>query len=770
MSNDSQEISRLVRETQQAARDAHVDNIKILSQVVGLNTHVKKSLENIIKNAEYNKDIKKYEQDLKQIIKGEGEIQQLRRKALLDQFRDEEELIKLKKKQELDLHTAALAANDLLNQRRLADVEATNKQALLRTAQSALNTAALIGPPTQDLIDAVAEAAEAERQAIQKADRLDIQFHETSDAARALSDSLDEFDKTLETLRTSRQDNERRYANRQYQAQEIVANGMKKYSQQLMATIASLVSFNQAVKLVYGGTKAQIATGIGINQFDVNRLSGSGMSAGDFAEYSKENRRVILAQGGTDRGVEQLLRSAELFSDTIPDLVERNKMVTLSFNNMINAGIVPTATNMKSLAGTYKDVQKLTSLTSEQYAAYMTDMQEANYYENKLRLATTDKERIAIQNSITARLLENTALGKSTELIAKQQKAISQETGGPAIERLKKSLIFAQMMSSMGMGGDKADFMRRMIAKGTYRMTEPERSRYATIRDEVAANRRNALSSGSGITGQELTANIFESKLPGMNLESNDMWDKNIVKPSENAAQALGEVSDTSKTLVKYFEQLSSIIKNNPYIQAGGAAVATVGSGLLQGAGAAGMFKMLGGMGAGAGAGGAGGGAIASLAAALIPLVIGAAVAGVGVWGINKAEEISISNFNKYDRNKTLTPQEMADFKQKYVKNGPNSNQSASGGGGGLGQMNTTSIKEQETLDPSIKYNKANADRLQKIADNSDFLPRILDVAEKTLAVNISAAENSSKSKLVKMIKSGSTSASWNNALIKGDL
>lgn len=769
--------TQLIREQQAQMRAMVVDLSRTVGEIANLPKHMKDSLERMAKDITIKNATAEYERELKKVIKGESQAAQERRRILMENYKLEQDLLKGKQHLEAKYDNARKKYTEATEEAEKAQINNT-------AATIALSRAA--EEHSRVLTEASATQFENAKKAQEKASEI---YEQKVKAEQDLAATSRELEQELIQMNGAVKkvgDNMKAFTTESSQFRvlfrENITQSGKHLAKSLIDTAASLFSFTNGVKLLYNGTKQLITTGIDINALQEPHLNIMGMSTAEYADFSKKNRAIVLAQGGTAKSIDNLRQASSMFASTLPDLAERNKFLAASMNNLMNAGITPTATNMKIFAQGWEQARKNTNLSAEEYASFMDDQMNNEYVRFQLRTAASDKERAAVIDGINKRLNENSLMGRSIELQKKQMAQTAAELGGPVKDRFKKSFLMQQSAAMMGMSKDDVRKIGEYTRKGKHNLDATQLDEYNELMNKMAG--KTAAAYASGNLGKQLGVDYFSNATgsEALNVDT-AVYNQPAVAAAKGAEKSLGEVSEESKKLINSFEALNNVIQKNPWLQMGmGAGVKGVES--MTGGKASGIFDFIGkgatvaagakiagsvlagtsATTAGAGTVAAGTGAAASggmlAAAAPIAVAAGTLAATMGVMkmsGLDRKGADMIQSWGWYD--KLTDPTQSAAFKEKQAKMEQEAREKYR-----KNHPPVSTIKDKELSDPSKMIEKSNADRLEKIATNSDYLPKILDVAEKSLAVAVSSV-STKRGEMNKLLKSGASSQSWTNLI-----
>lgn len=759
--DDRQEISRLVQETRTAFRDANKANLEAAANITGMSESMKKFIALQSSSSSKNSAKDAYEAYLKTLIKGDTELHRQRRELLLQEFETQQTFDKQKLKEQQQLSQSNDTLNQLLSEQSTVINDCTRSSSRLTTAQAKHASEVLMGAASAATIRELQEAAAEDQANRLKKTGIDTALQKSAVAVNKLTKSIGVLDDLITKTDDERERNEAILSNKHGIAQDQATAALEKHTAQIVKSALAMTTFGQGFKLIYEGNKALLSSGMDVTVGQEHTANTLGWTAAQAGEEGKKNRQVMLANGGTAAWLSNMEKSSAMFTNTIGDVDDRTKFVSASLNTMAKSGITPSSDNLAQLAKTYSKINKVTNLSSEEFAAYMDETMTSEEVLGQLRAVANEKERKQIRDNIATRFLEQSAIGKSAELISRQNKEAHAAMGGKAVDRIGQSYRLQQLAKSMNMSDQDSKRLQQLKMLGADRAPQGSAAQveWKALLGQLQQNVQKSRTKFTADGNADLAAEIFtDTLIENLGFDIGTVNDTPFAKATAGAAENLGNVGVIAKTLGESFQWLSNSILKNPWMQFAGA-IASIAASAAIIKGIVALGKMLIGGSAAAASGGIFAGLGAAISAAAVPVLIATVVGGT-LGMITKTVLDHMGNtpdglITEKDGSRVTQQQHEANRKKTPGVRG-------SGGGGGGG---TASEKEQEAVDPSIKFRKTQNDYLQRIRDNSETLPKILEVAEQTLAVNIASLDKTQKSKFAELLNTKAGIKNWNKLL-----
>ena len=169
---------------------------------------------------------------------------------------------------------------------------------------------------------------------------------------------------------------------------------------------------------------------------------------------------------------ELAIQQQRKYFNQIGDLTESMRFTTTSMQQLGRMGIRPSAAAMDEMAGTFRVLNKIAGVTSDQFSAMMETTMSDLDVQTRLRVAK-EGERRAIIQGINRQIEMNVAMGLTAEQAQAAALAMGKIAGGGAKERFKRAAQMQMAFAAMGVeGGSRA---AELVRKGQARMSPAER-------------------------------------------------------------------------------------------------------------------------------------------------------------------------------------------------------------------------------------------------------------------------------------------------------
>lgn len=292
-----------------------------------------------------------------------------------------------------------------------------------------------------------------------------------------------------------------------------------------------------------------------------------------------ETQRAIR---GSQRGLFEFtdgLKIAEKeFGNTIIDAKERSELARKNMELMSASGI---RARSQDAVAFRNDMERIRLTTGESYEDFQKNIGSIAQDEDvraQLKAATSEQERRAILEGISAQYAQNRAMGMTSEEAKNAAKALSKLAGEKPLERFKKAAKLRAFGAAMGMGGE-ANRLADLEIKGK-RRTAQENQEYQQIAGQMS---ERLTQTGTGSYEGEIFATQLADKLQleGM-LGPSSPFNNTLgaaVKPLEEASKTLDRFPDAlNKTMSEIHSMWSSIANNDILTIGGGAALGVAGT------------------------------------------------------------------------------------------------------------------------------------------------------------------------------------------------
>jgi len=332
---------------------------------------------------------------------------------------------------------------------------------------------------------------------------------------------------------------------------------------------------------------AKHGTGVSINPFNENSAISTfgaarlGYDTKGWMEMinNPETQRAIR---GSQRGLFEFtdgLKIAEKeFGNTIIDAKERSELARKNMELMSASGI---RARSQDAVAFKNDMERIRLTTGESYEDFQKNIGSIAQDEDvraQLKAATSEQERRAILEGISAQYAQNRAMGMTAEEAKNAAKALSKLAGEKPLERFKKAAKLRAFGAAMGMGGE-ANRLADLEIKGK-RRTAQENQEYQQIAGQMS---ERLTQTGTGSYEGEIFATQLADKLQleGM-LGPNSPFNNTLgaaVKPLEEASKTLDRFPDAlNKTMAEIHSMWSAVANNDLLTIGGGAALGIAGT------------------------------------------------------------------------------------------------------------------------------------------------------------------------------------------------
>lgn len=405
---------------------------------------------------------------------------------------------------------------------------------------------------------------------------------------------------------------------------------------------AGLLSLLVATKQLYSDYKTQLKFGSQFTNVWDQQIEAmkSGIDPGVMAELMAETRQASLTFDSLGGYMDTLQGQQVKYYNQIGDLTQSLKFGTDMFHLLGKSGIKPTAAGMDALGGTFRVLNKIAGVTSDQFTQMMSQTLADQDIQTRLRAAKKG-ERTAIIQGIAKQIEMNVAMGLTTEQAMGAAVAMGKIAGGGAKERYKRAAQIQMAMGAMGLqgGAELADLTRKGQAR--FRGDDAERFEILSTRLAEAGTAARGGDRGAEFTRDAIFRNLedhFGETSPfNKQLAEGLEIDKDTLKAIR---EGIKDEPDRHMKVMMGFDRVTNAIANSGIakgisgiFQLGGAmALGRYGGGI--------MSRMLGG-GAGAGAGGgimAGAGRMAMGGMRALPVVGSIAMAGKDLYDLSQGD------------------------------------------------------------------------------------------------------------------------------------
>ena len=379
-------------------------------------------------------------------------------------------------------------------------------------------------------------------------------------------------------------------------------------------------------------------TGLSVNPFDDSAIGmfGAAKHGYDTKAWMNmlNNPETQQAVRSSQKGMYDFAAGLDMadkeLSKSVIDAKERSEIARKNMELMSASGIRMRAQDAVAFSADMERNRKLTGESYEEYQKNIGDIAKNEDVRAQLKAATSEQERRAIMEGISAQYAQSKAMGMTSEEAKNAAKALSKLAGEKPLERLKKASKLRAFGAAMGRGGE-ANRLADLEVKGK-RRTAQENQEYTQLAGQMS---ERLTQTGTGSYEGEIFATQLADKLQleqmlGPNSPFNNTLG-NATKPLEAAANTFSKVPDEITKVFAEAQQMFSSLANNDLISglamAGGGLAAGKGFGVIRGLfSAGGATGAAGAAGAGSsgvagaaatGAAGLGAGAIASIVAAV---------------------------------------------------------------------------------------------------------------------------------------------------------
>ncbi|KKK49531.1 hypothetical protein LCGC14_3134120, partial [marine sediment metagenome] len=197
---------------------------------------------------------------------------------------------------------------------------------------------------------------------------------------------------------------------------------------------AAAVNLTRSLRQLVGDFRTQLEVGSRMgalgNQF-VAMTQGIDPQA--LIEMMAASRQASFAFGDMDDYMSLVLTQQDKYNNQIGDLTKASKFATDMFMVLGKSGIKPSAKSMDLMGGSFRMLNKIAAVTSEQFAQMVEQVAADTDVQLRLRVAHKD-QRAAILAGIVKQIEMNVAMGLTAEQAQAAALALGKIAGGGAKE------------------------------------------------------------------------------------------------------------------------------------------------------------------------------------------------------------------------------------------------------------------------------------------------------------------------------------------------
>lgn len=411
---------------------------------------------------------------------------------------------------------------------------------------------------------------------------------EAFDRAKELNEQIEEIKNTISKLDVAQKKNvyaTNRHADVLNAATDTL--NIQEFNQRITTTfknalsngfkqIFPVVTLADLVKQMYGQIRMEIATGFRVagTPGEYGRVASLGTNATAIAGLAADNRRAIVAAGGTE-GMFQFMEATKKAYEQFIPLGDQAAFAAQQMTILTNAGIAPTAKAASSMVREFDRLQRVTGVTGEQFNAMMLDVVNSQEYQSQLRLTATTKEREAMLAGTRARIAENVSIGMMTEQAIKAEKVLAKIGTERATTRYQTAAQYQALMAAMNVQGGSD--VARILRLNQSQRTEEDRNFLNRKLIELANTVDKGVARGGG--SEFAIQSLIEKLDPTGQVAEFSTTGKEVAKVTDKNIAAMEKLSDSTTKLYQAIEGLRSQMMNNPYVQGVGIATgATIGA------------------------------------------------------------------------------------------------------------------------------------------------------------------------------------------------
>lgn len=334
-------------------------------------------------------------------------------------------------------------------------------------------------------------------------DRVSNFASEEAKAAKVVADSTDEQLRIRDELADLR-------------PKELIDKFKKGIEDGIKNKLFSGALISAGVKGIGDEVRTAINRGAGMlnggEQIDAARL---GLSGAELLEATGEYRSAMIAAGGMGDSLKYLTSGVENLRGHVASNAEAAKFNMQQMQMLTTMGIKPTGDRLLKMGNAFKQIHQKTGMTADQFNTSMRDIMENEEALQQMRMANTEQEREAIQDSILARYKENRERGISDEQTRAMIKKQQQMGNEKPLTRYQKAVKHAMLGGAMGVAGSSELIQLSMIPES--KKTKAQQAREAQLRGDI----------DKGVN-QGLNSNDFGTQLMTGELAEKTDWSRDM--------------------------------------------------------------------------------------------------------------------------------------------------------------------------------------------------------------------------------------------------
>ena len=417
-----------------------------------------------------------------------------------------------------------------------------------------------------------------------------------------------------------------------------IENTTKRAIRAFFSVEAAAANLSIAMTQLMNDFRAQLRfgseMGVAANQIQAMVM---GMDPGVFTEINAQARQASLTFGSLEEYTSTLRDQQLRYFNQIGDLTESTRFTAETFQLLGRSGVRPTVEAMDSMAGSFRVLNKIAGVTSDQFNGMMEGLLADEDISAKLRAAKAD-ERQAIIAGIARQVEMNTAMGMTVEQSLEAARSLGRLSGGTARERFRQAAMAQATMGAMGISGgaEAADLIR----KGQ-RRTADENARLQELMGQVSNAASEAQRGGYG--AEMMVDTMMDRSQMGQYLGPNSPFNTRLTEGLAANKSVLEEIRDSIREDLSIGERALVIADTvGNFVMNGALGKLFIGAAQLIGAyilgrGALGALGRGGGLAGAATAARGAAGQVANVARGAAAPAAAAAAAGYGVYQAGQA-------------------------------------------------------------------------------------------------------------------------------------
>jgi hypothetical protein len=355
---------------------------------------------------------------------------------------------------------------------------------------------------------------------------------------------------------------------------EAASNTAKAMQQGIMDGIKRVfsgVSIAAGLESQFTSMIKEYQTGINLGtMMDAMDFAKYGLSPGEMADLAKSNRRGVIAGGGPGEIGGLMEDVAERMKNVLPSQ-DVGEYTMKQLQTLANAGIKPSIASMQSLNKAYDVARKAYGQTGPEFAAVMNELVTSQELQSQLSVLGA-AERQAMMDSISLRYAENAAMGLSIEQSKKILLQQSKEAMRGPLANIRDAVRQMALGAAMGVNVDPRYLQESMKAPGKRDETFITSTRMK-IRGGIESATSGEMGDGMRFLAEQAIPKLDKQGILG---PENTMYSTaiaEVAKLTPENTNALGELNDTSKSLINVLTEVRDTLNKAPIAQVIGGSV-----------------------------------------------------------------------------------------------------------------------------------------------------------------------------------------------------